>query len=84
MADLAEIPTEDLMKEVQRRLQCQQKPEKRLILVGKNQHLLKKRETRDERREREMRLLAQARMEAAKEVMARLDYSPRKGDIRLR
>ena len=51
MADLAEIPTEDLMKEVQRRLQCQQKPEKRLILVGKNQHLLKKRETRDERRE---------------------------------
>merc|ERR1712224_910488 len=44
----------------------------------------RERETRDERREREMRLLAQARMEAAKEVMARLDYSPRKGDIRLR
>merc|ERR1739845_86337 len=41
-----------------------------------------RRETRDERRE--MRLLAQARMEAAKEVMARLDFSPRKGDIRLR
>jgi len=35
MADLSEIATEDLMKEVERRLNCQSKPEKRLILVGK-------------------------------------------------
>ena len=34
MAELAEVSTEDLMKEVQRRLECQKKPEKRLILVG--------------------------------------------------
>merc|ERR1711934_196921 len=34
MADLSEIATEDLMKEVERRLNCQSKPEKRLILVG--------------------------------------------------
>jgi len=34
MADLSEIATEDLMAEVQRRLKCQDKPEKRLILVG--------------------------------------------------
>jgi adenylate kinase len=34
MAELAEVATEDLMKEVQRRLNCQSKPEKRLILVG--------------------------------------------------
>ena len=34
MADLSEIATEDLMAEVQRRLKCQDKPEKRLVLVG--------------------------------------------------
>lgn len=33
-ADLAEISTEDLMKEVNRRLSCLQKPEKRLVLIG--------------------------------------------------
>jgi hypothetical protein len=33
-ADLTEVPVEALMAEVQRRLECQLKPEKRLILVG--------------------------------------------------
>eukprot|EP00887_Chlorella_sp_A99_P006429 scaffold3.g6429.t1 len=32
--DLSEIPTEDLVHEVQRRLECLNKPEKRLILIG--------------------------------------------------
>ncbi|PSC68355.1 adenylate kinase [Micractinium conductrix] len=32
--DLSEIPTENLVKEVQRRLECLNKPEKRLILIG--------------------------------------------------
>merc|ERR1711904_261026 len=52
--------------------------------MGEGRAEERERETREREREREMRLLAQARMEAAKEVMARLDYSPRKGDIRLR
>eukprot|EP00873_Tetraselmis_striata_P011650 jgi/Tetstr1/431914/TSEL_021403.t1 len=34
MADLTEVPVETLMAEVQRRLDCQLKPEKRIILVG--------------------------------------------------
>ena len=34
-ADLSDIGTADLLAEVQRRLECQDKPEKRLILVGK-------------------------------------------------
>ena len=33
-AVLAELPTEALMREIQRRLECTSKPEKRLILVG--------------------------------------------------
>eukprot|EP00891_Asterochloris_glomerata_P007680 jgi/Astpho2/7680/e_gw1.00115.187.1_t len=33
-SDLLDVPTEELLKEVQRRLECQTKPEKRLILVG--------------------------------------------------
>lgn len=32
--DLSEASVEDLMAEVQRRLECQSKPEKRVILVG--------------------------------------------------
>lgn len=32
--DLSEIPTESLVHEVQRRLECLNKPEKRLILIG--------------------------------------------------
>ncbi|KAI7840281.1 hypothetical protein COHA_006063 [Chlorella ohadii] len=32
--DLSEIPTEELVHEVQRRLECLSKPEKRLILIG--------------------------------------------------
>lgn len=32
--DLSEIPTEALVHEVQRRLECLSKPEKRLILIG--------------------------------------------------
>lgn len=31
---LAEVPTADLMKELHRRIECQSKPEKRIILVG--------------------------------------------------
>jgi adenylate kinase len=33
-AEIAEIPTEDLIKEVQRRLDCLTKSEKRLVLIG--------------------------------------------------
>ena len=32
--DLAEVSTDALVKEVQRRLECANKPEKRIILVG--------------------------------------------------
>ena len=32
--DLSDVSIESLMKEVQRRLECQTKPEKRVILVG--------------------------------------------------
>ena len=32
--DLADVPTEELVHEVQRRLECLNKPEKRLILIG--------------------------------------------------
>ena len=35
--DLSEIATEDLVHEVQRRLECLDKPEKRLILIGAKQ-----------------------------------------------
>jgi hypothetical protein len=35
--DLSEIPTEQLVHEVQRRLECLNKPEKRLILIGELQ-----------------------------------------------
>ncbi len=38
--DLSEIPTEELVHEVQRRLECLSKPEKRLILIGAGQHAL--------------------------------------------
>jgi len=36
--DLSELPTEALVKEVQRRLECLNKPERRLILIGKHVH----------------------------------------------
>ena len=36
MADLSEVPVGELMAEVRRRLECQDKPEKRLILVGED------------------------------------------------
>lgn len=32
--DLSELPTEQLVKEIERRLECLNKPEKRLILIG--------------------------------------------------
>jgi adenylate kinase len=32
--DLAEIPTDELVHEVERRLACLNKPEKRVILIG--------------------------------------------------
>jgi hypothetical protein len=35
-ADLAEVGTADLLAEVQRRLDCADKPEKRIILVGES------------------------------------------------
>ena len=34
--DLSEIPTEKLLCEMQRRLECQSKPEKRIVLLGAN------------------------------------------------
>ncbi len=34
--DLSEISTQDLVHEVQRRLECLNKPEKRLILIGQS------------------------------------------------
>ena len=34
MTDLVDIPTEELVKEMQRRLSCQSKPEKHVILIG--------------------------------------------------
>ena len=33
-SDLAEVSTDALMREIQRRLDCQTKPDKRLILIG--------------------------------------------------
>lgn len=33
--DLADIATDDLLAEVQRRMHCMDKPEKRVIMVGK-------------------------------------------------
>ena len=38
--DLSDVSIESLMKEVQRRLECQTKPEKRVILVGALLHVL--------------------------------------------
>jgi hypothetical protein len=32
--DLSELPTEALVKEMERRLDCLKKPEKRLVLIG--------------------------------------------------
>lgn len=32
--DLSEIPTEQLLKEIERRLNCLNKPDRRLILIG--------------------------------------------------
>lgn len=37
MADLVDVPTEELVKEMQRRLNCQSKPEKHVILIGRQQ-----------------------------------------------
>jgi len=34
MSDLADVPLGDLMKELQRRLECTYKPKKHLILIG--------------------------------------------------
>ena len=34
MPDLSELSTAELLEEVQRRLSCQEKPEKHLILIG--------------------------------------------------
>ena len=35
--DLVDVSTEALMREVQRRLDCQTKPDKRLILIGEGE-----------------------------------------------
>ena len=37
MPDLTDVPVEDLMAEVQRRMMCATKPQKRVILIGKQQ-----------------------------------------------
>lgn len=37
--DLADIATDDLLAEVQRRMHCMDKPEKRVIMVGKHKFL---------------------------------------------
>lgn len=37
--DLADIATDDLLAEVQRRMHCMDKPEKRVIMVGKHSFL---------------------------------------------
>jgi hypothetical protein len=42
MADLSEVPLGDLMKELQRRLECTNKPKKHLILIGALHALLRK------------------------------------------
>ena len=34
MADLTDVPTDELVKEMQRRLSCQTKPERHIILIG--------------------------------------------------
>jgi hypothetical protein len=34
MTALEEISTDELMREIQRRLECKNKPDKRLILIG--------------------------------------------------
>jgi hypothetical protein len=34
MAELSDVPLGDLMKELQRRLECSYKPKKHLILIG--------------------------------------------------
>lgn len=37
MPDLTEVPVEDLLEEVQRRMLCALKPQKRVILIGEQQ-----------------------------------------------
>lgn len=39
-AQLADVPTDQLMRELAHRLECTQKPEKRLILIGTLQGFL--------------------------------------------
>ena len=34
MADLTDVPTDELVKEMQRRLSCQTKPERHIVLIG--------------------------------------------------
>ena len=34
--DLSDLPTEALVKEIERRLECLNKPERRLVLIGKH------------------------------------------------
>ena len=39
--DLVDVSTDDLLAEVQRRMHCMDKPEKRVIMVGENECLLR-------------------------------------------
>ena len=39
MPDLTEVPVQDLLEEVQRRMLCALKPQKRVILIGGQQPL---------------------------------------------
>lgn len=38
--DLSELPTEALVKEIERRLECLNKPERRLVLIGEKLFLI--------------------------------------------
>ena len=40
--DLADVSTDDLLSEVQRRMHCMDKPEKRVIMVGKHADFIMK------------------------------------------
>jgi hypothetical protein len=39
MPDLTEVPVQDLLEEVQRRMLCALKPQKRVILIGEQQRV---------------------------------------------
>jgi hypothetical protein len=60
MADLSDVPSGALMRELQRRMDCAIKPEKRIILVGESHTCCKKKQ------EGERLMPSQARLAAAR------------------